>query len=78
MLVITSETTINWGANKFLNPLLFVNMTGDERIPRDRAETLHAAAGDPHVVEWYDGGHSEVPGAALKRMLGFLREHLGA
>lgn len=57
-------------------PILFVNALRDERIPRDRAEALHAAAGDPSEVAWFDCTHAELPGAALKRMWLFLRETL--
>ncbi len=57
-------------------PLLFVNATRDERIPRARAEALHAAAGEPKQVLWFECGHSELPGRALKAMWGFLRPHL--
>ncbi len=57
-------------------PLLFVNATRDERIPRRAAETLHAAAAPPKQVLWFECGHSELPGAALKAMWQFLRGHL--
>ena len=57
-------------------PVLFVNATRDERIPRDRAECLHAAAGDPKEVLWFDCGHADLPGRALKAMWQFLRPHL--
>jgi len=57
-------------------PLLFVNATRDERIPRNAAEALHAAAGDPMQVAWFDCGHTDLPGQALKRMWEFLRELL--
>jgi dienelactone hydrolase len=53
-------------------PLLFVNATRDERIPRAAADALHAAAGEPKRVEWYDCGHSDLPGRALKEMWLFL------
>ncbi|MCP3982798.1 MAG: hypothetical protein GY723_00325 [bacterium] len=58
-------------------PVLFVNALRDERIPRDRAEALHAAAGAPKQIEWFDCAHSELPGTALKRMWSFLRTALG-
>lgn len=58
-------------------PLLFVNATRDERIPRRAAETLHAAAAAPKEVVWFECGHSELPGAALKAMWRFLQRHLG-
>lgn len=57
-------------------PLLFVNARDDERIPVDRAEQLHAAAGEPKEIAWFDGGHGELPGAALKRIWQFLAGHL--
>jgi dienelactone hydrolase len=57
-------------------PLLFVNATRDERIPRDRAEILHAAAADPKEVLWFDCGHADLPGRALKAMWRFLAPHL--
>lgn len=58
-------------------PLLLVNASRDERIPRSAAEALHAAAGEPKQIEWFDAGHTDLPGAALKRMWGFLATHLG-
>jgi dienelactone hydrolase len=58
-------------------PLLFVNAIHDATIPRAAAEALHAAAGEPKRVEWFDCGHSELPGRALKQMWLFLRGELG-
>jgi dienelactone hydrolase len=58
-------------------PLLFVNAARDATIPRAAAEALHAAAGEPKRVEWFDCGHSELPGRALKQMWLFLRRELG-
>jgi hypothetical protein len=58
-------------------PVLFVNATRDERIPRERAESLHAAAREPKQVLWFECGHAELPGRALKAMWSFLRPHLG-
>lgn len=58
-------------------PILFVNTREDERIPRERAEALHAAARDPKEVVWFDGGHGDLPGAALKRIWQFLAPELG-
>jgi len=57
-------------------PVLFVNATRDARIPRARAEALHAAAADPKQVLWFDCGHAELPGRALKAMWTFLAPHL--
>jgi fermentation-respiration switch protein FrsA (DUF1100 family) len=58
-------------------PLLFVNARNDETVPRARAEALHAAAGEPKQVLWFDAGHGDLPGQALKAIWTFLRRHLG-
>ena len=57
-------------------PLLFVNATRDERIPRAAADALHAAAGDPKQIAWFECGHNDLPGAGLKTMWHFLAKHL--
>lgn len=57
-------------------PLLFVNAERDVRIPRAAAESLHRAAGEPKQVLWFDAGHSDLPGRALKAMWSFLRRQL--
>lgn len=57
-------------------PLLFVNATRDERIPRAAAEALHRAAAEPKQVLWFDCGHADLPGRALKAMWTFLQPHL--
>lgn len=57
-------------------PLLFVNATRDDRIPRAHAEALHAAAAEPKQVLWFECGHADLPGRALKAMWGFLAPHL--
>jgi dienelactone hydrolase len=59
-------------------PLLFVNATRDAVVSRERAERLHAAAGEPHEVLWFDAGHTDLPGVALKAMWTFLRRSLFA
>lgn len=53
-------------------PLLLVNATRDERIPRPAAEALHAAAGEPKQLLWFESGHDDLPGQALKAMWQFL------
>jgi dienelactone hydrolase len=57
-------------------PLLFVNATRDERIPRSAAEALHAAAAEPKQVLWFECGHADLPGRALKAMWQFFQPHL--
>jgi dienelactone hydrolase len=57
-------------------PLLFVNGERDETVPPDAARRLHEAAGDPKEIHWFDGGHQEMPGRAVKQMWLFLARHL--
>lgn len=59
-------------------PLLMVNTTGDRTFPRHRVEALFEAASEPKELHWFEGGHDELPGAALKAMWRFLEPHLGA
>lgn len=58
-------------------PLLFVNATRDETVPRTATEALYAAAGDPKEIHWFDAGHLDLPGRAMKTMWIFLRGQLG-
>ena len=57
-------------------PILFVNATRDETIPRSSTEALYAAAADPKEIQWFDSGHLNLPGDALKAMWQFIRRHL--
>lgn len=57
-------------------PLLFVNALHDEHVPRARADALHAAAGEPKEVLWFEATHGTLPGTALKAMWQFLWKHL--
>lgn len=58
-------------------PLLLLNATRDERIPRAAAEALHAAAGEPKELRWFECGHHDLPGVALKAMWQFLARTVG-
>ncbi len=58
-------------------PLLFVNARHDEHVSREAAEALHEAAGQPKEVLWFESGHADLPGVALRAMWRFLAEHLG-
>lgn len=57
-------------------PALFVNATRDDVIPRGSAEALYAGAGEPKEILWFEGTHTQLPGAALKAMWQFLQLHL--
>jgi dienelactone hydrolase len=67
---------VRWIGRFAPRPVLFVNASRDERVPRAASEALFAAAGEPKEIAWFDCGHSELPGAALKAMWIFLRRHL--
>jgi len=58
-------------------PILFVNASRDARVPRAAAEALHAAAGEPKEILWFDVAHDDLPGRALKAMWLFLQRQLG-
>lgn len=58
-------------------PILFVNASRDETVPRAATEKLVRAAGSPHQVRWFDAGHSSLPGVALKAIWQFLGAQLG-
>jgi len=58
-------------------PVLFVNATRDTRVPREAAQALHAAAGEPSEVQWFDADHGDLPGLALRAIWRFLSGPLG-
>jgi fermentation-respiration switch protein FrsA (DUF1100 family) len=57
-------------------PILFVNASRDERVPRAAAEALYAAAGEPKEMLWFDAAHDDLPGRALKAIWLFLQRQL--
>lgn len=59
-------------------PLLIQNGRSDPLVTVEDAEALHAAAGNPKEVIWYDAGHNlaTFPAAKADRNL-FLKTHLG-
>jgi len=59
-------------------PLLLLNASRDQTIPRTAAEALHAAAGQPSEVVWLDCGHAELPAAAMEPIGRFFRAQLAA
>ncbi len=67
-----TSTRLRASARFAPRPLLFVNATRDERIPRAAAEALHAAAREPKEIAWFECGHHDLPGAGLKAMWTFL------
>ncbi|MFH1969750.1 MAG: acetylxylan esterase [Verrucomicrobiota bacterium] len=47
-------------------PLLFINTTQDEILPRSSVEALHNAAGQPKEIRWYDSTHDRPPREMLE------------
>lgn len=54
-------------------PLLFVNATRDDTISRIHTERLFEAASQPKRIEWFEAGHTDLPGAAMKAVWNFAR-----
>ena len=58
-------------------PVLLLGARHDERIAPAATERLYAAAGEPKELLWFDSGHGDLPGEAMKAMWAFLHLHLG-
>ena len=50
-------------------PLLFQNGTDDRLIPREAAQALYAAAGEPKSITWYEGDHIGLDEETVRRVL---------
>ncbi len=60
-------------------PLLMINGTDDEQIPRENVEMLFAAAGDPKELVWIPSHHVNPRNVELTRLIiATLRERLVA
>lgn len=55
-------------------PLLMINGTEDQIIPRSSAEALYEAAGEPKQIRWYEGGHTDVPVTEVLFLVGWVAE----
>ncbi len=58
-------------------PVLMVNGTTDAIIPAACAEALHAAAGEPKEIIWYEGGHVGMPPQTLMAIGAWIVEQAG-
>jgi len=63
---------VHWAPRLAPRPVLFVQAERDETVPRAAAEALHAATREPKRVVWFDSGHTDLPGIALKEIWAFL------
>jgi dienelactone hydrolase len=57
-------------------PLLLQSGRQDNLVPQGDAEQLHAAAGDPKTIRWYNAGHGLTAEAARDRLV-WLQQRLG-
>lgn len=57
-------------------PVLMVNGTRDELIPRRAAELLYESLREPKRIIWYDGGHADIPRETFREIYLFFRDHL--
>lgn len=58
-------------------PLLMINGTQDDQIPRENTERLYAAAGDPKDIVWLDSRHVHPRNVELtRRIIGVLEQKL--
>ena len=69
---------IRFVARSSPTPLLLQNGRNDPLVTVEDAEELHAAAGAPKEIKWYDAGHNlaTFPAARADR-LAFLQRELG-
>jgi predicted esterase len=58
-------------------PLLMVNATRDELIPRECTEDLFAAAREPKRIVWYESGHRTLPKEAFHEVTAFMDAEIG-
>lgn len=58
-------------------PVLFLNASRDEVIPRPTSLLLHRTAGEPKKVIWYDAPHHMPPVPAFRDCVKWFREKMG-
>ncbi len=58
-------------------PVLLLGARRDDTVPAAATERLYAAAREPRELLWFDSGHSDLPGQAMKAMWAFMRRSLG-
>jgi len=68
---------LNFIAKVSPRPLLMINATKDEVIPRISAEMLYRRAGRPKEIKWFDTKHREIPPKeTLNYCLDWFEKHL--
>jgi dienelactone hydrolase len=69
---------IHHAARIFPRPLLMINATRDDLVPRACTEALFAAAREPKRIIWYDSTHQGLPREAFDEVVRFLRTETAA
>jgi fermentation-respiration switch protein FrsA (DUF1100 family) len=50
-------------------PLIMINGTNDEQVPRHNAELLYNAAGEPKTIMWLKSRHVRADNVELTRII---------
>lgn len=67
---------VNWVAHIAPRPLLMINGTNDQIVPKECTERLFAAAKEPKEIVWLEGGHIPQPVAVLRKVDEWLSKYL--
>jgi len=57
-------------------PVVVVGARQDQRLPVELVEQLHAAAGEPRELLWFDGGHVDRRPEAVRPLLELVRSRI--
>jgi dienelactone hydrolase len=59
-------------------PLLMVNATRDDLVPRASTEALFAAAREPKRILWFESTHQDLPREAFEEVVRFMKMEVAA
>jgi cephalosporin-C deacetylase-like acetyl esterase len=66
---------LNFAAQITGRPVLFLNASRDEIVPKATTQALFRRVGEPKQIKWYDDGHKMNPVPVLKDCVGWLDQH---
>jgi hypothetical protein len=61
-----------WAPQIAPRPLVMVNASGDERLPRASVEALYQSAREPKELVWMEGLHVRADGATISRLVALV------
>jgi hypothetical protein len=67
---------VRWAAMISPRPFVMVAASGDERLPRNAVEALHASAREPKQLIWMDGRHIRADSATISRLVSMVVERM--